>query len=190
MSTCQSILTWAPVAVFSLIAQPAYHLSWDGVSDGVFVQGSWQIVTIGEKDRERTQPELAMNLAAQASAFLKRGNYTEAEHLFKQSLEIASNALSTDHPQIAALLIKLGSLYFVQHRYTEAERHLRESLKINERVLGPDHLDVAANLEALAFVLEKEHRNDEARHLLTRASEIWSKHRDDQTLNEREPSPG
>lgn len=187
MSTYQDILTWTPVAILSLIAELGYAQSWDGGSERVFGQGSGHIVTIGARNREENQPE---NLAAQASILLKRGNYAEAEHLLKQSLEIASNALGTDHPQIAALLVKLGSLYFVQRRYTEAERHLRLSLKINEKVFGHDHLDVAANLEALAFALEKQHRDEEARRLQTRAFEIWSKHRDIQTIERSEPPPG
>jgi tetratricopeptide (TPR) repeat protein len=190
MSTYHDILAGTSAAILSLIAEPVYAQSWETGGEQELGQSSWRIMTINGLDRDENPPEAAINLTARAATLTKRGNYSEAEGLLKKSLEITSQTLGTDHPQIAALLTKLGSLYAVQRRYAEAEYQLRLSLKINEKVFGPDHLEVAANLEALAFVLNKELRYGEAQRMQTRASEIWSKHRDDQILDRSEPPPG
>ncbi len=179
MGMYHCVLALTATAIMSLIAEPAYPRIWGNGREQGLGHGSWRIVTISGMDREQHPSDLAMNLAAQAASLAKRGNYSEAERLLKQSLEMTSQALGTDHPRIAALLIKLGSLYAVQRRYAEAERHLRLSLEINEKAFGSDHLDVAANLEALAFVLRKEQRDEETRQVQNRAFEIWSKHRND-----------
>lgn len=190
MSTCQSILARTSAAILSVIAEPVYALSLGTGWEQEPGQNSRPIVTISGPDRTENPPKAAMDLTARASTFARRGNYSEAERLLKQSLEITSNALGADHPHLASLLTKLGGLYAVQRRYVEAEHHLELSLKINEKVLGPDHLDVAANLEALAFVLKKAHREEEAQSLQARAFKIWSKHRDDKSLDASEPPPG
>ena len=144
---------------------------------------SWHAFAIGEKSQEQKPPEVAMDLTARALTFAKRGDYAEAERLFRRSLEITSRSLGPDHPEVAALLSKLATLYTVQRRYDEAERLFRLSLKIDEGALGSEHLDVAANLEALAFVLKKAHRDEEAKQLEARALRIWSKNRQAAPLN-------
>lgn len=192
MSTYQRVLARTSAVIISVIAESTFALSWERGSEQVLAPSSWHVITTSELDRadNSPQPKAAMDLAAQASAFAKRGNYSEAERLLKTSLEITSQALGPGHPQIAKLLIKLGSLYAVQRRYAEAEGLLRHSLEINEKALGPDHLDVAANLEALAFVLKKQHLEEEAREVQTRAFKIWSKRRDPRSLHRSGHSPG
>lgn len=192
MSTYRSIPARTCAVILSMLAEPAYALSWECGWEQILAQRSWHVMTISGLDRAGNPQtaKAAMDLAERASTFAKRGNYSEAERLLKKSLEITAQAIGADHPQIAVLLTKLGSLYVVQRRYAEAERQLRHSLEINEKVLGPDHLDVAANLEALAFVLKKEHRDEEAREVQIRAFKIWSKQRDIRSLERSGPPPG
>lgn len=189
MNTYHGYTKWLLAALLCLTI-PVQAQSWDTEREQGLGRDSWRTVVNGERGREPTPPEIAMNLAAQALRLATRGNYSKAESLLRKSLEITSQALGTDHPQIAVLWTKLAGLYVVQHRYGEAERLLRLSLEINEAAFGPEHLDVAANLEALALVLKKAHRDEEAKQMEIRAYEIWSKHRNDDTLRPAESPPG
>jgi len=183
--------TWLPSIILSVVLGYAQAQSHSGPLERDRTTGQqalqlnrypmaremWRAFAIGEKKQEQKPPEVAMDLTTRALSFAKRGDYTEAERLFRRSLEITARSLGPDHPEVAALLSKLATLYTVQHRYDEAEHFFRLSLKIEEAALGPEHLDVAANLEALAFVLEKAHRDEEAKQLEARALQIWSRYR-------------
>lgn len=198
MDTYRGIYTtWLPSMILSIVLGYAPAQGHGGplkmdrttgqqalqVDRSVMERDSWRAFAIGEQRQEQKPPEVAMDLTTQALTFAKRGDYTEAERLFRRSLEMTSRSLGPDHPEVAALLSKLATLYAVQHRYDEAEHFFRRSLKIDEAALGPEHLDVAANLEALAFVLKKAHRDEEAKQLEARALQIWSRYRQAAPLN-------
>jgi len=49
------------------------------------------------------------------------GNYTQAEPLYKQAMEIDRKALGDDHPSFANSLNNLAGIYSAMGNYTQAE---------------------------------------------------------------------
>ena len=106
---------------------------------------------------------------------MPRGQYAEAEPLYKRSLAIMEKALGPDHPMVALSLNNLALLYRAMDRFAEAESLCyKRSLAIMEKALGPDHPDVATSLENLALLYRAIKREKEAEELEARAARIRS----------------
>jgi CHAT domain-containing protein/Tfp pilus assembly protein PilF len=103
------------------------------------------------------------------------GCYSEAEPLYKKSLEINEKALGKDHPELAINLNNLATLYLNIGRFAEAEPLYKRSLEIRERVSGNDHPDYAASLNNLALFYIVTDRHAEAEVLSKRSLEINEK---------------
>ncbi len=84
--------------------------------------------------------EEAGRLLNQAAVFChERGQYADAEPLFKRSLVIREKELGPNHPEVATSLNNLAELYRIQGKYTEAELLYKRSLDIREKTLRADH---------------------------------------------------
>jgi len=83
-----------------------------------------------------------------------RGNYTEAEASFRESLALFRKALGEEHPEVATSLSNLGLLLLERGEYVAAEARLREALALKRKLLGPEHPDVAPILNNLAKLLQ------------------------------------
>ena len=79
-----------------------------------------------------------------------KGDYEEAEPLYRRALDISERLLGRDHPYTATSLNNLAGLLHDKGDYEGAEPLFRRALDINERVLGRDHPDTATSLNNLA----------------------------------------
>ncbi len=67
------------------------------------------------------EPDKATFLHATAGAFIKLGDYHEAEDLYLKSLDIAEISLGIGHPLVAVAAYNLVELYESQERFEEAQ---------------------------------------------------------------------
>src|SRR6266581_3902872 len=84
----------------------------------------------------------ARNLLFQAGVyFYQRGQYWEAEPLWKSVLAMCEQVLGPEHPDTLSTINNLALLYWNQGKYEQAEPLYQRSLAGRERVLGPEHPD-------------------------------------------------
>lgn len=74
------------------------------------------------------------NLAALLKA---RGQYADAEQLYRQTVDELTSALGREHSDTLAARSNLASLLYCQAQYDEAEEMYRDVIATSERVLGP-----------------------------------------------------
>ncbi|CAN0225770.1 unnamed protein product, partial [Ectocarpus sp. 12 AP-2014] len=94
-----------------------------------------------------------------------KGNYDEAEPLFRRAQAIREKMLGPDHPKVAASLNSLAGLLTIQCRYKEAEGLYERAAAILEVALRPEHPNLAAIRKNWLGLLEKQGRHEEAAHL-------------------------
>ena len=135
------------------------------------------------KQWEMQFPE-AINLLDRCGHYLyQRAQYTEAEALYRQALEIREHVLGPEHPDVAISLSNLTTLYWDQGKFTQAEPLFLRSLAIREQALGPRHPDVAASVNDLALLYKAQDRYDQAEPLFLRALAIRSQSLDPEHLD-------
>ena len=103
------------------------------------------------------------------------GEYSKAEPLFIQALEMGRKLLGNEHPDVATSLNNLAQLYQSQGRYEEAEPYLVQALEMSCRLLGSEHPAVAKSLNNLAALYESQGRYEEAEPLYVQALEMGRK---------------
>jgi eukaryotic-like serine/threonine-protein kinase len=112
-------------------------------------------------------PELAVTLNDLGSLLTDRGEYAEAEALYRLSLQILRN-MRVPHEQLGQTLSNLGVNFFNQANPAAAEPFYREALAADLSLHGPDHPNVAVRLANLSMVLEAGRDFAAADSLLTR----------------------
>ena len=86
----------------------------------------------------------ARNVLYQAGEYFKqRGQYWEAEPLWKSYLVLCEQVLGPEHPDILGSLTDLAILYTDQGKYEQAEPLYQQALTIRRKALGPGHPNVA-----------------------------------------------
>lgn len=107
-----------------------------------------------------------------ASYHQAQGQYSEAEPLFIQALEMKEMLMGRNHPDVAESLNNLGWMYFRQRRYEAAKPLLHESLKIRQATLPSFHPDIADSLTTLADLYRSQRQYIEAESLLLKSLKI------------------
>ena len=105
---------------------------------------------------------MATGLNNLAELLRAQGKYSEAEPLYRRSLQIIEKAFGPNNANVATALNNLAMIYHAQGKYTEAEPQFKRSLEIYEKVLGPEHPDVAQSLYNLADLYFEQGKYDEA----------------------------
>ncbi len=108
------------------------------------------------------------------SKALERGNFAEAERLFKDELAV-SRSLPGRAVVMAASYDDLASLYFSTGRYAQAEPLIRRALAIREEAQGKEHPNVVSDLNSLAVLACAGGRLAEAESLHRRALALREK---------------
>jgi tetratricopeptide (TPR) repeat protein len=135
------------------------------------------------------QSQLPLPLSAEESAALKeaeqwnkkvidlykKGKFSEAIPLAKQSLEITEKVLGKEHLYVAATLNNLAALYVEQGNYQQAEPLYQRSLTIKENILDKEHPDVATALNNLGGLYQAQGSYQQAIPLFQRALAIREK---------------
>lgn len=104
-----------------------------------------------------------------------RGQYSDAEALYKQAVLMFERMTGPDDSSFATYLNNLAELYRVQGKYADADPLHHRSLAIREKVLGPEHIDVANTLNNLALLKNDQGKYEEAEPLHHRALAIKEK---------------
>ena len=96
-------------------------------------------------------PEIANGLENLASTMQDKGDFAEAERLYRQSLEMRRELLGADHPDVGHTLFNLASLQFERGESKEAIANVREVLAIFRKAYPPDHPSTAFALNVMGF---------------------------------------
>lgn len=145
---------------------------------GLFDQAKSQLEAaraLIEKSHKPDDPEVADVLYAVASLDSDQGNYTEADALFKRSLDVREKLLGRDHADVADVLNNLATLDAREGKFNEARPLLERSLAIREKRFGPDALIVADALNNLALLHSIQGHAERAEELYQRSLRIREK---------------
>lgn len=99
------------------------------------------------------------SLVQDADSYASQVQYSKAESLNVQSLELRKRLFGEDHPDVAQSLNNLACVYYSLARYSEAEPLLIQALEVRERRLGVNHRLTATtrkNLETLRAALDSD----------------------------------
>src|SRR3954453_12193695 len=107
-------------------------------------------------------PNTLISMSNLALVLNRQGRYSEAEPLYRETLQLRREVLGPRHPDTLRSLNNLASVLDNQGRYGEAEPLDRESLQLRREVLGPRHPDTLSSLNNLASVLQSQGRYGEA----------------------------
>ena len=124
---------------------------------------------------ERDRPEFAEagRLLNQTAFYLyDRGQYAEAEPLYKEAMEIHRTALGEEHPAYATSLNNLAVLYDAMGRHADAEPLYKQATEIRRTALGEEHPAYADSLNNLAMLYDAMGRHADAEPLYKQAMEI------------------
>ena len=134
-------------------------------------------------ERDRMEfAEAGRLLNATASYLHERGQYADAEPLYKQAMEIRRTALGERHPSYATSLNNLAVLYRAMVRHADAEPLYKQAMEIRRTALGERHPDYANSLNNLAVLYDAMGRHADAEPLYKEAMEIYRT-----ALGERHP---
>jgi|GEM_PF-1616477 len=108
--------------------------------------------------------EIAGTLNQLGTLFYEMGQYSRAEHYFRQTYEQTILAHGAEHPATSASRNNLAEALRVQGKYAEAEQEHRAVLAIRERVLGAEHPDTLQSRNNLAATLLDQGKSAEEEH--------------------------
>lgn len=111
-------------------------------------------------------PRLATSLNGLASVYQLRGQYAQAEQLYRRAIGIWEQSRGPGDPEVATGLNNLATLQFTRGSYEEAEQLLQRALEIRRQELGAGHPFVSAILANLANVQIARGRYAEAEAIL------------------------
>lgn len=117
--------------------------------------------------------ERLINLSDIAFLSAGKGNYLEAERLYKQELIQRQTRWGAHHPKVAITLRSLANLYCMQHRHTEAEVLLTKALDIQQQSLTADHSETGETLYKLATLYRHQKRYGKADGCFQKALDIF-----------------
>jgi tetratricopeptide (TPR) repeat protein len=125
-------------------------------------------------EREQVPQTLALaRLLDQTSRYLhEQGQYSEAELLLQQALQLRRTQQGEQHLDVAVSFHNLADLYRAQGRYKEAELLLQQALQLLKILLGEQHPYVATNLHVLALLYKEQGRYAEAELLQQQALQL------------------
>jgi tetratricopeptide (TPR) repeat protein len=101
-----------------------------------------------------------------------QGNYSLAEPLYRDCLEVARKRLGEEHPGVATSLNNLALLYRSQGKYEEAEPLFCSALEMYKQMLGEEHRNVATSLNNLALLYRSQGKYEKAEPLFCSALEM------------------
>jgi tetratricopeptide (TPR) repeat protein len=133
------------------------------------LQGKYQTAADAFKETLKWRPgdplvlnNLALNLA-------QAGNLSEAETLYRQSVDEQRTSSSHDDFLLSQSIGSLGGVLLRENKLDAAEPLLREALTIRRQSLPSDDPRIATSMNNLAVLLQVQGKLDEAETLLTEA---------------------
>ena len=123
-------------------------------------------------DFKDPQSDLLFNVA---ECFRITGKYREAEHMYRQTLELTEKLLGIDHPSTLESMNNLALVLRHQGKYDEAEKMHRYTLELKEKLLGIDHPSTLHSMNNLALALRHQGKYDEAEKMHRQELELTEK---------------
>ena len=99
---------------------------------------------------EQTKELLWRLLYSLGACFQIKGQYAEAEAMYRQTLQLLETVLRKDHLNTLASMMNLAESLRQQGKYVEAEGICQQTLQLQETVLGKDHPDTLSSMNNLA----------------------------------------
>ncbi len=134
------------------------------------------------KEAVKLEPDYVFALLNLGRAYAAKGNWLEAEAVFKRALATSERLGGPEHPAVADSLSRLAALYaspvarvMLPNRIEQAESLLQRALAIRQKALGPEHPAVAETLSDLAALYRSQGKYSQAEPLLQRALAIREK---------------
>lgn len=131
-------------------------------SDWDSALSDWEsALSLAEKFPEGDGRQVA-TLEGLARTRFARGEYGEAEFLYKRALVIREAAQGSEHKDVASLVNNLGVVAFTRGMYKDAMSYFEKALAMRRKLSGPDNLDVGRTLYFLALTCHGLKKYDEA----------------------------
>ena len=117
--------------------------------------------------RQRIEtPEIVFLCNKTADYLTERGQYANAETLYRQSLSIQRKMLPEGHPDIGLGFNNLALLYDSQKQFSKAEPLYRHALEIIVHALGPQDLNTQTVIQNYCSMLNEQGKREQASTLL------------------------
>ena len=132
-----------------------------------------------KKDLHQFEPWFASVLSAYNGLgvlYMKIGDLSTAEKLFKQALEGREKAVGPDTGLTGEIVNHLGALYTKNGQYDKAEEFLFRALKHLEKATGPDYMTTQLAKHNLGILHLQRNRLGEAEKILWRTTEYFESH--------------
>ena len=132
--------------------------------------------------RGEKHPTYGVILNNLARLYTLTGEYTRAEPLFKEAIEISVKTVGREHPNYTLCLSNMALLYGSTGDYARAKSLFQEALEIRKKTVGDAHPDYATSLNNLGMLYHDMGEYTRAQPLLQQALEIRKK-----TVGEEHP---
>jgi serine/threonine protein kinase/uncharacterized protein HemY len=107
----------------------------------------------------KNQPDVGVELRATlGNVYCDLGEYSKAEAMLSQALQMRKTLLTSEHPLIAQSLNDLGEAFRRHGKFAQAEAMHGQALAMRKRLFGNTHPDVATSLNNLAESLRRQDR--------------------------------
>ncbi|MBW8878213.1 MAG: tetratricopeptide repeat protein [Acidobacteria bacterium] len=137
-----------------------------------YQQGKYRAAVSSFRKALSLHGESAVLLSWLGNSLRELAEWTEAERLLRQALDIDENSYGPERSEVATDLNNLAELLQATNRPAEAELLMRRALAIAEKNFGPKHPNVADALNDLALLLQATNRSTEAERLMRQALDI------------------
>ncbi|UKZ96191.1 uncharacterized protein TrAFT101_010992 [Trichoderma asperellum] len=140
------------------------------------------LVESGTEHIKEKHPATTSSMASLAATYHAQGQYTKAERLIKQALNLQQEALGEKHPDTINNIANLAITYHAQGRYNNAEILYKQALNLRQEVLGETHTDTIRSMADLGAIYHEQGRYDEAKKLKEQALSLQQ-----EALGEKHP---
>ena len=113
-------------------------------------------------DRTRDPLEWARVQFGVGMVYYDRGQYSDAERLFREVLKERERVLGAEHADTLAARNNLEDALYYQGKYAEDEEQIRILMALKEKALGPEHPDTLKTRNNLGTLLFAEGKYAEA----------------------------
>jgi serine/threonine protein kinase/tetratricopeptide (TPR) repeat protein len=111
------------------------------------------------KDQPQVEAEL---LNTVGNVYSELGDFSKAESMLRQALDMRRKLFGKENPDVAASLNNLGVVLLYEGKLAEAEEADRQALTLRTKLFGDENVDVAVSMHNLGNVLLIEGKNSQA----------------------------
>jgi tetratricopeptide (TPR) repeat protein len=116
-------------------------------------------------------PPSCKTLRVMARIYMAHGQYTKAQPLAEQALELAQKR-NVSNQELSLCLLDLAYVYNNQGKFDEAEKMCKLGLALQEKIYYQTHPYIAYTLRTLSSIYQGQHRYEDAHQALDRAMSI------------------